>query len=262
MRFLTGVDISITYALICALILVVTYLVNITYMSVFYHRTFTHGSLVLRPWFRKFVIMSGPWVTGMDIKAWSCMHRIHHKYSDKRRDPHSPSNSSILYVIVAQVQYYARVMQQLLKGRRPYAPIVADLDFPVVWFQRMQLWWVPYLVHIAIGVGIALTFNAWLAGAAFIMGCMSHPIQGWIINSFGHAVGYRNFDRDDDSRNNMPAALFILGEGFQNNHHQYPASARFSAKPWEIDFGYVICRVLEFFRVARISQEGLIPKGV
>lgn len=255
-------DISISYALICAAILVVTYLVNITYMSVFYHRTFTHGSLVLHPWFRKFVIFTGPWVTGMDIKTWSCMHRIHHKYSDGRRDPHSPSNSSILGVIVAQLKSYARVMQGLLEKKRPYTPMVADLEFPVVWFQRAQIWWAPYVLHILIGLGIAFFFDAWLAGGAFVLGAMSHPIQGWIINSFGHAVGYRNFDRPDDSVNNMPAALFILGEGFQNNHHQYPASARFSAKPWEIDFGYVICHVLQFFRVARISEAGLIPKGI
>src|SRR5690606_32211175 len=83
-------NITWTYALACLGMLTATYLLTITYTSVFYHRGFTHGAITLRPWFRKFIVWSGPLLTGMDVKAWSTMHRLHHKYSDTKRDPHSP----------------------------------------------------------------------------------------------------------------------------------------------------------------------------
>lgn len=252
--------ISFSYIALCLGALVAVYLINIGYMSLFYHRAFTHGAIRLRPWFRRFVIATAPWVTGMDIKAWVCMHRMHHKYSDGKRDPHSPVNSNIIGVFKAQLHAYRHVMNRLNEKRKPYASIVSDLDFPVVWFQRKEMWWIPYLAHILIALTIAFVFQAWLLGFALILGSMSHPIQGWIINSFGHSIGYRNFNRDDNSKNNFPAALFILGEGFQNNHHQYPASAKFSAKKWEFDPGYMIVRVLHLFRLIDISRAGLIPR--
>jgi len=55
-----------------------------------------------------------------------------------------------------------------------------------------------------------------------------------MVKALGHAVGGRNFDSPDNSRNNHLAAWLILGEGYQNNHHSYPASAKFSYKPISI----------------------------
>ena len=246
---------------LCAVVLLATYLLTITYTSVFYHRAFTHGAITLRPWFRRFVIATGPWVTGMDIKAWTCMHRLHHRYSDGKRDPHSPVNAGFWGVLLAQLRGYERVVAGLQAGRRPYTSVVADLEFPLSWGQRHRgMWWTPFAVLIGIGLLFGLALNAWLLGGAFVIGMMSHPIQGFIINSFGHAFGHRNFDRPDNSRNNIMAALFVLGEGLQNNHHAYPSSARFSFRAWEFDGGYLICRLLEKVRLLKVYEAGLIPR--
>ncbi|MEO2168503.1 MAG: hypothetical protein ABGY42_10365, partial [bacterium] len=88
---------------------------------------------------------------------------------------------------------------------------------------------------------------------------MSHPIEGWIVNALGHAVGGRNFDTDDNSRNNHFGAWLILGEGFQNNHHAYPDSARFSYRASEIDPGYGLSLLLERAGLVSIRRETLIP---
>ena len=246
---------------LCALVLSGTYLITITYTSVFYHRAFTHGAITLRPWFRRFVIATGPWVTGMDIKAWSCMHRLHHRYSDTKRDPHSPVHVGFWGVLVAQLRGYERVCAGLQDGRRPYTSVVADLDFPLSWGQRHKgFWWVPFGILVTIGIVLAVSLDAWLLGAGFILGMMSHPIQGWIINSFGHAFGHRNFERPDNSRNNIVAALLVLGEGLQNNHHAFPSSARFSFRKWEFDGGYLICRFFERLGLLRVYKAGLIPE--
>ena len=75
-----------------------SYCLNIVYMSVFYHRGFTHGAFTMGPRLRRFVAVTGSWVTGLDPKAWACMHRLHHLHSDNAGDPHSPHQVGVLGV--------------------------------------------------------------------------------------------------------------------------------------------------------------------
>jgi len=57
----------------------------------------------------------------------------------------------------------------------------------------------------------------------------------WLVNSATHLWGSRRFDTRDDSRNNWWVALLTGGEGWHNNHHAHPVSARHGLKWWEID---------------------------
>ena len=43
----------------------------------------------------------------------------------------------------------------------------------------------------------------------------------------------------------MPLGMLIGGEELHNNHHAYPASAKFSLKWYEFDLGWMYIRVLE-----------------
>jgi len=52
----------------------------------------------------------------------------------------------------------------------------------------------------------------------------------------------------------------VLGEGFQNNH-RYPSAARASYRKLEIDLGFVVCRVLEQFRVLHVVERTLMPRA-
>ena len=71
------------------------------------------------------------------------------------------------------------------------------------------------------------------------------------INSFAHRFGRQRFDTGDDSRNNLWLALLTLGEGWHNNHHRYPASARQGFFWWEIDITYYLLRGLASLGVVR-----------
>jgi len=206
------------------------YTLHLGYITVFYHRALAHRAVSLRPGTLRFVLLTGNWVTGLDPKAWACMHRMHHAFSDGPHDPHSPAQAGVLGVLVAQLRAYERTLYALL-GRHPdYLRHVRDLDFPVHWL-----------------------------GLAYGVGLMSHPLEGWVINSLGHAVGPRNFDTPDNSRNPWLAALLIYGEGLQNNHHRYPASARFAYRWWEPDLGFALCRLLEALGVLTIDRARLLP---
>jgi hypothetical protein len=79
------------------------------------------------------------------------------------------------------------------------------------------------------------------------------PIMGNIINGVGHALGYRNFETRDRSRNIYPWGLWILGEELHNNHHADPRSAKFKAHWWEIDVGWVYIKLLSFVKLAKVG---------
>src|SRR5688572_27949779 len=102
----------------------VAYGLNIIYMSVFYHRGFTHGAFTMRPGLRRFVLSTGCWVTGLDPKAWVCMHRLHHLHSDGEEDPHSPHQVGVLGVFRAQLMSYIRALRGLAVGRERYTSVV------------------------------------------------------------------------------------------------------------------------------------------
>jgi stearoyl-CoA desaturase (delta-9 desaturase) len=246
------------YVLACLGIFAIAYLINTTTISVLYHRGLAHGAVRLSPRARKFVATMGVWLTGLDPKGWVCMHRQHHEFSDTPRDPHSPVHFGVYGVLLGQLRSYERTLVGLAKGKSDYCRTVEDLDFPVSWINRRGMWYLPYLVHLGAALAMGLVAGWWALGACYWLGMMSHPIEGWIVNSLGHAVGGRNFDTADNSRNNHLAAWLILGEGYQNNHHRYPASARFSYRWWELDLGYVVCLALEKIGVLEIARSTLI----
>ena len=229
----------------CLALFIAGYALNMSYMSVFYHRGLTHGALTLQPWLRRLVATTGHWVTGLDPKVWACLHRQHHIHSDGPLDPHSPVNVGILGVFKAQADAYGRAKEGLLAGDPAYTALVKDLDFPLSPFTRAEgiiPHFLPHLILSGVGISIAAITGAWVAVGAFMAGLMSHPIQGWLVNSFGHARGYRSYDTHDHSRNNTWVALAAFGEGYQNNHHHAPGNPHFAHQPWEFDAGYFFVR--------------------
>lgn len=243
------------YWIACGLVFSAAYLLNITYITVFYHRGLTHQAVRLSPWTRRLVIATGNWVTGLDPKGWSAMHRLHHLHSDTQNDPHSPRYYGIIGLMLAQLRSYNAILRKLNRNDPELTRLVADLDFPVSWLNRKKLWWLPYVMHVVVWLTIGAVFDMWMLGYCYFLGMMSHPIQGWMVNSFGHAYGYRSFDTGDDSRNNIAVALLVMGEGYQNNHHRFPQSPKFSVAWHEVDMGYGLCLALQAIGAIELGAE-------
>ncbi len=229
------------YEYLCLTVFVAAYLINVCYITVFYHRGLTHQALDISPWAKRFAVATGGWVTGLDPKGWCCMHRLHHRYSDTPKDPHSPVHKGFFMIAYQQLQSYKKVLVGLMRDEKYYSSVVSDFDFDVSWQNKKGMWYLPYLLHLTIALAIGFGFDAWLLGIAYFIGIMSHPIQGWMVNSMGHYLGYRNYNTQDNSRNNTLVAWLVAGEGFQNNHHRYPRAVKFSIKWWEVDWGYALC---------------------
>jgi stearoyl-CoA desaturase (delta-9 desaturase) len=246
------------YILLCIVVFLAAYTLNLAVITVGYHRGLAHGAVRLHPKLRWLLLTFGNWITGLDPKAWAVMHRMHHEHSDTPLDPHSPTNVGITGILLEQLRSYERVIIAIMKNDEEVQPFLHGLDFELNWLNRRGLWWLPYVVHASIAGLLAYTTGAWLLALALFVGMLSHPIQGGLVNAFGHAVGGRNFDTDDDSRNNLAVAWLVAGEGFQNNHHAFPSSAKFSYQPWEVDLGFAACLALETVGLVDIETRGLI----
>ncbi|HLK51731.1 MAG TPA: acyl-CoA desaturase, partial [Bryobacteraceae bacterium] len=73
----------------------------------------------------------------------------------------------------------------------------------------------------------------------------------WAVNSITHMWGSRRFATRDDSRNNWLVALLTFGEGWHNNHHAHPTSARHGLAWYEFDISWLTIKLLRFLRIAR-----------
>ena len=82
------------------------------------------------------------------------------------------------------------------------------------------------------------------------------PIHGFIVNWFGHLVGYRNFkDREDNSQNTLPVDFLMMGELYQNNHHQAPNQGNFAHRWFEMDLGHLIAFLLQKLHIIQFKHQ-------
>lgn len=220
----------------------VGYVANMFYITVLYHRGLTHGAVKLSKVGLWLMEKTGVWVTGIDPLTWACMHRLHHEYSDTDRDPHSPHRFGVFGVAVAQLHSYEKIAAKLSRGNASLNEVVSDIPFQVSVTNRKGLWYLPYLFHFALAVLLAFAFQSVWVGVGVFAGFTSHPVQGWIVNSFAHRFGYKNYPLPDDSRNNWWVSLLAFGEGYQNNHHAHPERANFAHRWYEVDLGYLLYR--------------------
>ena len=94
------------------------------------------------------------------------------------------------------------------------------------------------------------------SSGAVVWGVQMIWIPFWaagIINGVGHALGYRNYEVKDESRNISPVAIWLGGEELHNNHHADPHSARFAHKWYELDIGWIYIRLLSLFGLAKVQ---------
>ena len=251
--------------IITFLLFISSYILSVTFTSVFYHRALCHNAMILKPWLKKFIYKYGFILTAIDPAIWICTHRMHHLYSDKKEDPHSPIYDTSLWQIhVAHLKYYSLLNKELRHKDSKYFQYLEGLDLslhPWMTLPEIPLLKISfgnaliYLLHILFYYGIYQLTGSYSCALAVAAGLLSHPLQGTLVNYFGHIGkrygGYRNFDLDDQSVNNTLIALFIFGEGYQNNHHKYPNSVKFSFNKNEYDFGY---QVSLFLRKLKLVQ--------
>ncbi|MEM7308292.1 MAG: acyl-CoA desaturase [Planctomycetota bacterium] len=225
-------------------------------ISVGYHRFFTHRAFDAPLAVRAALGVAGSMAGHGPLVSWVATHRAHHQKSDREGDPHSPHLAGETGRQRALGLWHAH-MGWLLNSELPNSAVFARdlLGDPLA--RRLNRGY-PLLVLaglLAPAVLWGLVHGGW--GAALqglIWGGLARQFAGFhatcSINSLGHALGRRAFDTRDRSRNNYPLALATFGEGWHNNHHAYPSSARFGLRWWQLDVGYLVVATLALLGLA------------
>ena len=126
-----------------------------------------------------------------------------------------------------------------------YAPDLAKDGF-YVWLNNYH--WVPTMVLALLLLALGgVPFLLWGICVRIVVGLHST----WLVNSATHMWGSRRFPTRDDSRNNWWVALLTSGEGWHNNHHAHPTSARHGLAWYEFDLSWIQIKILKFFGLAK-----------
>jgi stearoyl-CoA desaturase (delta-9 desaturase) len=215
-------------------------------ITIGFHRLFTHRAFIAHNGLVVVLGILGSMAAQGPILYWASAHRQHHRHSDHDLDPHSPVKRGFWY---AQMGW---LMDHDLPVRRT---IIRDLKHNpmVLWIDRNYLLW--YLLGLAIPMLIAglwdlswqsaLTGLIW--GGLFRMFLVHHCT--WMVNSICHLFGKRPYDTHDNSRNNALVAILTMGEGWHNNHHAYPRSARHGLLWWQWDPSYYFIWLLQKLKI-------------
>jgi fatty-acid desaturase len=192
-----------------------------------YHRLLTHRGFKTPKWVEYLMTTCGTLALEGGPIFWVATHRMHHQNTDKEGDPHSPRDggfwSHMGWILTG------KAMHNKLDSLLPYVPDLRKDKFHT-WISEWH--WVPLTV-----LGVALLA---FGGLPYLMwGIFFRTVIGlhstWLVNSATHMWGSQRFMTGDTSTNSFWVAVLTFGEGWHNNHHAIPQSARHGLAWYEVD---------------------------
>lgn len=232
------------------------YLLTGVGVTVGYHRLFTHRSFETGAVIKTILAVCGSMAVEGPVLKWVAQHRRHHQLSDEDGDPHSPNRHGTGVLATLRGLFHAHV-GWIFDGNTPnLTRYVGDLKCSRLIRAMSALFplWVVMGLAIPAGLGglITLSWSGVLLG--FIWGGLVRIFllhhMTWSVNSVCHLWGSRPFNTRDHSRNNPIIGILALGEGWHNNHHAFPSSARHGLRWWQFDASYWFIRTLALLGLA------------
>ncbi len=240
-------------------ILALMYVLSGLGVTLGYHRLFTHRSFeTSRAMEATLGVVAGMAAEG-PLLWWVATHRKHHQHSDGEHDPHSPHAAlppDATWMDRVRCFTHAHVGWLLADHRVDVTRYAPDLASDPLHQRLSRLF--PVWVVLGLAMPAAL---GWLVdgprGAllGFLWGGLTriallHHVT-WSINSVCHVWGSQPYRSGDESRNNAIMGLLGLGEGWHNNHHAFPTSARHGLHWWQFDLSWVVIRTMERLKLVR-----------
>ncbi len=208
-----------------------------------FHRILTHRSLKVPQWLEYLVALIGTLALQGGPIDWVATHRKHHAFSDREGDPHSP-NEGMWW---AHAEWLYGMGKERLEDSE-FARWAPDLVKDPV-YRFLQAYPVP--IQVAFGF-LCLAIGGW---SLVVWGVFARLVftyhATWFVNSAAHAFGYQSYRSNDLSTNCWWVALFAFGEGWHNNHHAFPFSARHGLKWYEIDITWLLIKLLAALGLAK-----------
>ena len=223
------------------------YAVRMFSITGFYHRYFSHKAFKTSRTVQFIFAIIGASSVQRGPLWWASHHRLHHINADKPGDEHSPRQQGLLWShmgwFLSRHNFTTRNERIADFSRYPELKFIDRFDILIPIALGIVLFcfgeWINYLLP-------ASGTNGWqMLVWGFVISTLALYHVTFTINSLAHTFGKRRFETSDDSRNNWFLALLTFGEGWHNNHHYFPGSARQGFTWWEIDITYYVLRLLE-----------------
>ncbi|MFZ0737050.1 MAG: fatty acid desaturase [Candidatus Acidiferrales bacterium] len=208
-----------------------------------YHRLLTHRGYKTPKWVEYVLTVFATLALEGGPIFWVATHRIHHQHSDRDGDPHSPRDGKwwahMGWILVGKSMHHDTTTLAR------YVPDLAKDKFHV-WITKYH--WLPLTVlgFVLLAIG-GWPFVFWGIFFRTVFGLQTT----WLVNSATHSWGSRRFVTKDLSTNSWWVALLTWGEGWHNNHHAFPISARHGLRWYEIDLNWYGIWVLHKLGLAR-----------
>ncbi|MDQ2681083.1 MAG: fatty acid desaturase [Candidatus Eremiobacteraeota bacterium] len=221
---------------------VIMYLTGMLGVTLCYHRTLTHRALRLRKPIEYFTAICGTLAFQGDPINWVATHRIHHAHADREGDPHGIDRGALWAHM--DWLYLPNAAKPTLEEEKRFAPDLYASRF----YRALKYLHVP--LQIALAVVLFLIGGwSWVVWGVFVRLVLSYHTT-WLVNSAAHMAGYRSFKTEDQSTNCWWVALLSWGEGWHNNHHAFPFSARHGLRWFEFDITWWLVKLLGFLHLA------------
>jgi stearoyl-CoA desaturase (delta-9 desaturase) len=225
-----------------------------------FHRYFTHKGFEARAPVKITLGILGCMTMQGPIIQWVTDHRKHHALSDKPGDPHSP-HAGFDDGLWGRVRGFSHahvgwMFSNLgMEQGRVYGKDLYE-DRVIVWLDRLYLLWVALSLGIPFLIGYFVGGGSWLLGLeALVWGGLFriflYQHATFSVNSICHMFGRKDYVSRDEARNNWIVALLVFGEGWHNNHHAFPASARHGLHRFQVDVSWWVIRTMERARLVR-----------
>nr|GEZ39699.1 fatty acid desaturase, type 1 [Tanacetum cinerariifolium] len=215
-------------------------------VTIGYHRLLTHKSFKIPKWLEYIIVYCGLHSFEKDPIFWVSVHKNHHMYVDTEKDPHTPTEGFWFCHIgwLFDNEYIAAKVGESRSGEYSNVP-----ELKAQWFYMfLHSTYILHLVSLAILLYIfgGFPYLAWAMGMRVVV--VNHVT--YFVNSVGHTWGERPWNTLDTSTNNWWVAMLSFGEGWHNNHHAFPKSARHGMEWWQFDATWEIIKFLETIGLA------------
>jgi stearoyl-CoA desaturase (delta-9 desaturase) len=229
------------------------YLFGTVGICVGFHRLLTHRSFGCPLWLERGFVLLGTCCLMESPPYWVAVHRMHHQFADDERDPHSPLKSFFWshfgwFMVWVDPAHRAKLVQRYARDLMR-DPLYAFLERDYNWVKLAVISWFAFFgagwaAALALGASPADAFQ--FGASVLVWGVFVRSVEVFqatmCVNSITHLWGYRNYDTKDNSKNNFWVAMITTGEGWHNNHHADPRSARHGHGRWELDITWLtIC---------------------
>ena len=234
-------------------LLAVLYVVCAFGTTIGFHRYFTHRGFQARTPVKAALAILGCMTMQGPLTQWVTDHRKHHALSDQDGDPHSPhaghgdgAAAALKGFVHAHVGWLF-TLKGMERGREYGRDLYEDRLVRAI--DRLYPLWVvltlglPFLVGYLVGGSWERGVEAMVWGGLLRIFLYQHAT--FSVNSICHLFGRRAYRSRDESRNNWLVALLVFGEGWHNNHHAFPSSARHGLDRFQLDVSWWVIRGME-----------------